>query len=158
MKPSPLISALFVLCASTLYANWGGDSGGNVATGAFRAVGTNQIEMQTENLNIRLFHDRAKVQVDYVLKNTGDAVDVTAGFPCLHISTKQDNCNEIEDYQLTADGKHMPYRTQKGDVKNWLRLFDQDFLDVAKMSYEDSVGAPEILWLSSTVHFEKGES
>jgi hypothetical protein len=158
MKTFLLICGLFSLCASPLFANWGGDAGGSVATGAFRAMGTNQVEMQTEILNIRLYHGRAKVQVDYVLKNTGDAVDVTAGFPCLGVSPKLNNCSEIEDYKLTADGKEIPYRTQKGDVKNWKRIFDQDFLAIADMGSEESELTPRIFWLSSTVHFEKGES
>jgi hypothetical protein len=158
MKTSSLICALFVLCASTLSANWGGEAGGSVATGAFRAVGTDQIEMQNEDLMIRLYRDRAKVQVEYVLRNTGNAVDVTAGFPCLGVATKGSKCVEIEDYQFTADGKAIPYRTEKGDVKNWKRVFDQDMVNIADNVADGLGGTPRMLWLSSTVHFEKGES
>ncbi|HLJ51228.1 MAG TPA: hypothetical protein VKU01_34705, partial [Bryobacteraceae bacterium] len=62
-----------------LLANWGSDAGGSVASGSFRAYGTSQIEMQSENLTIVLYRDRAKVTVEYVMKNTADAVDVKAG-------------------------------------------------------------------------------
>jgi hypothetical protein len=155
MRTSLLICAFFIFCAVPLYANWGGDAGGSVATGTFKAVGTDQVEMQSENLTIWLLRDRAKVQVEYVLRNTGNAVDVTAGFPCLGIAPEdKKNYIEIEDYQLTADGKEIPYRTEKGDVKNWKRVFDQDFINMTG----EEVGPPRMLWLTSTVHFEKGET
>ena len=158
MKTSCLIWTIFILSVSPLLANWGGDAGGSVATGTFRAMGTGQVEMQNENLTIRLYRDRAKVQVEYVMKNTGDAVDVTAGFPCLGVVTKDNTCYEIEDYHFTAEGKEIPYRIVKGDVKNWRQVFDQEFLNIAEHGSEDFEGAPGILWLSSSVHFDKGES
>jgi len=159
MKMSSLVYIICVSCASSVSANWGGYAGGSVATGAFRAVGTNQIEMQNEDLAIRLYRDRATVRVDYVLKNTGDAVDVTGGFPCLDVAPKGSKCSEIEDYQFTADGRQLPYRTENGDVASWKQVFDKDFVSIAEDSEEEEAKrTPRILWLSSTVHFEKGES
>ncbi len=158
MRALLLICALLVLCALPLYANWGAETGGSAATGTFKAMGTEQIEMQSENLMIRLYRDRAKVQVDYVLKNAGNAVDVTAGFPCLGVASEDKNYIEIEDYQFTADGKQIPYRTEEGDVKNWRRVFDQAFLKMVGEGSEVQEGTPRMLWLSSTVHFEKGET
>lgn len=64
-----------------VHTNWGSTAGGSVATGSFRAFGTDQVEMQREDLRIHLFRDRARVEIDYVLHNTGPAVDVRAGFP-----------------------------------------------------------------------------
>src|SRR5437016_4209401 len=112
-----LIAGTVLLGAAALLANWGSDAGGSVGTGTFGAFGTNQVEMQSENLTIALYHDRAKVTVEYVMKNRGDAIDVKAGFPCLGLESPGKNYLEIEDYQLTADGTPVPHQTEKGDVK-----------------------------------------
>jgi hypothetical protein len=37
--------------------------------------------MLKENLETRLYCDRAKVEVDYALHNAGGAIGVKAGFP-----------------------------------------------------------------------------
>ena len=154
MKRAVLTCAVLALGAAPIYANWGGQSGGNVGTGAFRAVGAEQVEMKNEDLNIELYRDRAKVQVDYVLHNTGPAVDVKAGFPCLGVASKKKNYLEIEDYQLTADGKPVAYSTEKGDVKGFLGVFDEEFLKMPDVEG----GSPRIWWLSSTVHFDANQT
>jgi hypothetical protein len=152
-----LIAGALLLGAAALWANWGGDAGGSVGTGNFRAFGTNQVEMQSENLTIQLYRDRAKVLVEYVMKNTGDAVDVKAGFPCLGLESQQKTCIEIEEYQFTADGTAIPHQTEKGDVKNWKTLFDKDFLSMADPGDTGTAcGACRMWWLTSTVHFDKG--
>ena len=123
--------------------------------------------MQNENLSIQLYRDRAKVHVSYVLRNTGDAVDVRAGFPCLALWSKSKGFLEIEDYQLTADEHGVPYHIEKGSVGNWKTLFDSDFMKMAEGAPEDEQdekGAKppadirSLWWLVSTVHFEKGEA
>ena len=58
------ITAYFALSIGgvrPLYANWGGEAGGSVATGAFKPIGTGQVEMLKEDLRISLYRDRAKV-------------------------------------------------------------------------------------------------
>jgi hypothetical protein len=155
MRSVSTLSALLLLTLSA-YANWGGEGGGSVATGNFRAFGTSQVEMQNENLTILLYHDRAKVTVEYVMKNTGGAVDVKAGFPCLGLGEEVITCVEIEDYQFTADGTAIPHHTEKGDVKNWKTLFSQTLLDNAAMGDDRPCGVCRMFWLTSTVHFDKG--
>jgi hypothetical protein len=157
MRLRSLIGIFCIVCVSPLYANWGSDAGGSVATGTFRGIGTDQVEMQREDLKIGLYRDRARVQVEYILKNTGKAVDVTAGFPCLGLTTERKDYIEIEDYRFEVDGKEIPYRKENGDVKNWKRVFDQDFMNMAGGETEGE-GIPRILWLTSTVHFEPNES
>jgi hypothetical protein len=154
MRPLSILCAL--LLTVSVYANWGGDGGGSVATGNFRAFGTSQAEMQNENLTILLYHDRAKVTVEYVMKNAGDAVDVKAGFPCLGLGEQAITCSEIEDYQFTADGTAIPHHTEKGDVKNWKTLFSKDLLAMAAMGDDRPCGICRMSWLTSTVHFDKG--
>jgi len=153
----------FIVCALLavslpLCANWGSDAGGSVGTGSFRAFGTNQVEMQSENLTIVLYRDRAKVTVDYIMKNTGDAVDVKAGFPCLGIENEQLKCIEIEDYQFTVDGQPIAFKTEKGSLGNWKTLFSAKFLEMAAMGDDRPCGVCRLWWLSSTVHFDKGAS
>ena len=63
---------LAVIGAQPVSANWGGEAGGRVAAGAFKPIGAGQVEMLKEDLHIRLYRDRAKVEVDYVLHNTGE--------------------------------------------------------------------------------------
>jgi hypothetical protein len=159
------ISVVLIMGAPPLRANWGGEAGGSVATGGFKAFGTTQVEMQSENLLIQLYRDRAKVQVDYVLRNTGEAVDVRAGFPCLSMSSKSTRLLEVEDYQLMAGGRVVPYHIEQGSLGNWKTLFDPDFAKIAEGAWlsekdeENNQPSQQTLWwLVSTVRFEKGET
>jgi hypothetical protein len=158
---------LLILGVSPLHANWGSGAGGSIGTGGLKAFGTTQVEMQNEDLSIQLYRDRAKVHVSYALRNTGDAVDVRAGFPCLAIRSKSKSFLEIEDYRLTADERGVPYHIEKGNLGNWKTLFDSDFMKMAEGApdeEEDETGAKppadlrNLWWLVSTVHFEKGET
>ncbi len=148
----------------TLWANWGSDAGGSVATGSFKSMGTSQVELQEESLVIALYRDRAKVHVDYTFHNTGGAVEVKAGFPCLGLESKKKNYIEVEDYRLTSNGAPVPYEIETGNVKDWMRLFDSDFLAMAQYDEEEPeqepghCGACRIWWLTSTVRFEKEET
>lgn len=143
--------------AASLYANWGGEAGGSVATGTFRPVGTGQVEMLKENLVIRLYRDRAKVEVDYVLHNAGEAIDVKAGFPSLGVKIEDEPHREIEDYSILADGKRVPFTREAGDPAPFKPLYDKRFLDNVTNGEE----IPDIIlldWLVSTVHFNTGET
>jgi len=131
-----------------------------VATGTFKPIGTRQVEMLNENLVIRLYRDRAKVDVDYVLHNAGDAVDVTAGFPSLGVEMEYTNHREIEDYTIRADGKSVPYTRKKGDPAPFKSLYKGEFLDMLARAPDDECGDGCMLleWLVSTVHFGRGEN
>jgi hypothetical protein len=148
---------LSLTSASSLYGNWGGEAGGSVATGAFRPVGTGQVEMLKEDLVIRLYRDRAKVEVDYELHNAGDAIDVKAGFPSLGVKIEDEPHREIEDYSILADGKNVPFKREKGNPAPFKGLFDKEFLN----NVTNGADATDILlldWLVSTVHFNGGET
>jgi hypothetical protein len=143
--------------SAPLYANWGGEAGGSVATGTFKPIGTGQVEMLKEKLEIRLYRDRAKVEVDYVLHNAGGAIDVKAGFPSLGVKIEDEPHREIEDYSIVADGQSMAFTREKGDPAPLKSLYDKAYLDNVTNGWDD----PEILlleWLVSTVHFESGET
>jgi hypothetical protein len=157
--------AILAAMTSACYANWGGGGGGSVGTGAFRAFGTEQVEMQQEDLVILLYRDRARVQVDYTLKNTAEAVNVKAGFPSLElIDSNAGTASEVRNYHLFADGKEVPYKVEKGDVGNWKTLFDPQFVDMAVGPGASSDPSQQpckacgLWWLTSTVHFDKQES
>jgi hypothetical protein len=170
MKIPLLVAAALLSGALPAAANWGGSAGGSVGTGSFKPFGTAQVEMQSEDLSILLYRDHAKVRVQYVLKNTGDAVDVKAGFPCLGATPSEEESGvkhretdylEVEDYRLTINGQAIPYRTERGELGNWKTLFDSAYLD----GVEGAGGADDsacqdcrVWWLTSTVHFAKDET
>ena len=143
--------------ATQLFANWGGESGGSVATGTFRPVGTGQVEVLEEDLTIRLYRDRAKVEVNYLLRNAGGGIDVKAGFPSLGVKVEDEPHREIEDYSILADGKLVPFRRERGDPTPYKRLFEKDFVDNVTNG-EDASSIMMLEWLVSNVHFESGES
>jgi hypothetical protein len=151
MKISSFAAAVLLAGVAPLCANWGGDSGGSVGTGSFKPLGTAKVEMQTEDLTIALYRDHARVRVEYTLKNTGEAVDVKAGFPCLAVKSESQDYLEVEDYQLKVNGQVDPYRTERGELGNWKALFplDPENPDCAQCG---------LFWLASTVHFAAAES
>ena len=150
---------ILLFAAVSLHANWGGEASGSVATGTFKPIGTAQVEMLKENLVIRLYRDRAKVEVDYVLHNTGEAVDVKAGFPSLGLEVEKEKHQEIEDYSIVVDGKQAPFVRQKGNAAPYKSLYRSDFMGMASVdSSESSLQYMLLEWLVSSVHFGRGES
>jgi hypothetical protein len=130
-------------------ANFGDGEDGNIGTGNFKAVGTDQVEMVTEKLDIELYRDRAKVSVEYLLTNVGGDVTVKAGFPCLTMPDDNTNASqyfEIEDYHIMVDNKEIIYEQEKGDKVDWLR------------NSTDNSPKPLVYWFSSSVNFKKSES
>ena len=151
---------IFSICiCSIAHANWGSTAGGSVATGSFHAFGTAQVEMQREDLRIRLFRDRAKVEIDYVLRNTGKAVDVRAGFPSLGVRLEDTPHEEIENYNISVDGQPVIFTRESGDPTPFKRLFDAKFRQMGELDEYRIEKRPELLeWLVSTVHFDAGQS
>jgi hypothetical protein len=142
-----------------VYANWGSTAGGSVATGNFRAYGTEQVEMRREDLHIKLYRDRAKVEIDYVLRNTGPAVDVRAGFPSLGVQLEGEKHQEIEAYTISADGHPVAFITESGDPSPFKNLYDAKFREMGELDEYPADKRPELLeWLVSTVHFNAGQS
>ena len=151
--------ALLLTAASApLQANWGSTAGGSVATGSFHAFGTAQVELQREDLRIRLFRDRAKVEIDYVFHNTGPALDVRAGFPSLGVQLEDVKHREIENYTITADDLPVSFNTESGDPAPFKHLYDAKFRKMGELDEYPPEKRPELLeWLVSTVHFEAGQ-
>jgi hypothetical protein len=150
---------LLTVASAPLHANWGSTAGGSVATGSFHAFGTAQIEMQREDLHIRLFRDRAKVEIDYVFHNTGPAVDVRAGFPSLGVQLEDVKHREIENYTITADDQPVSFRTESGDPAPFKHLYDAKFREMGELDDYPPEKRPELLeWFASSVHFEAGQS
>jgi hypothetical protein len=162
MRNSRFFLAVLLLAWGTpVHANWGSTAGGSVATGSFHAFGTDQVEMQREDLRIRLFRDRAKVEIDYVFHNTGAAVDVRAGFPSLGVQLEDVKHREIESYTITADDHPVSFKTESGDPAPFKHLYDYDakFREMGELDDYPPDNRPELLeWLVSTVHFEAGQS
>jgi hypothetical protein len=155
------IALLLFASSATIHANWGSTARGSVGTGNFHAFGTAQIEMQREDLHIRLFRDRAKVEVDYLLHNTGPGVDVRAGFPSLGVQTPNEARREIVSYAIYADGSSVPYQIEKGDPGPLKVLFDSKFMSMIDMTDQDHEADESNMlleWFASTVHFASGQT
>src|ERR1035441_6197530 len=157
--PRFLLAILLLGSSVPVHANWGSTAGGSVATGSFHAFGTDQVEMQREDLRIRLYRDRAKVEVEYILHNTGPAIDVRAGFPSLGVQLEDVPHQEIEHYTLRADGQPVASVMESGDPAPFKGLFDAKFRQMGELDDYPPEKRPELLeWLVSTVHFDAGQS
>ncbi len=76
-----LLMAIFII--APILANYGEWIIPNGVTGNFKAYGTKQVTILNEKLDIVLLTSRVKVRVQYIMKNTGKAVKVRAGFPTI---------------------------------------------------------------------------
>ncbi len=160
-KCSTLLAALLLAASTPAYANWGSIAGGSVASGNFHSFGTEQIEMRRENLHIRLFRDRAKVEVSYILHNTGPVIDVRAGFPSLGVQTPNEARHEIVSYAIFADGRGIPHVIEKGDPRPLKALFDSKFMSMIDMTDQDHEADESNMlleWFASTIHFASGQT
>jgi len=153
------LAVLLLAWSTPVRANWGSTAGGSVASGSFRAFGTEQVEMQREDLRIRLFRDRARVEIDYILRNTGPAVVVRAGFPSLGVQLEDVKHQEIENYSISADGKPVAFTKESGDPTPFKRLYDAKFREMGELDEYPPDKRPELLeWLVSEVHFDSGQT
>ena len=162
MPSSVLLSSILVIGASVVpaFANWGSAAGGSVASGSFRSFGNSQVEMLSEDLVIRLYRDRAKVEIDYIMRNSGGPVEVRAGFPSLGVETPNEKHREIEDYAISANGGPVPFTIEKGDPAPLKGMFEAKFLDMVDTTDQDQ--SPDrnsmlLEWFTSSVHFDAGE-
>ena len=149
---------LVITSAAPLRANWGGEAGGSVATGTFKAMGTSQVEVLEENLVVRLYRDRAKVKVDYVLHNAGQATNVKAGFPSLGFVEEGEAHREIEEYAILANGQPVAYTREKGDPTPYRPLYRDEFVNMVAGAADAIESCMLLDWLVSTVHFGANES
>jgi len=157
-------------------ANIGGFNYGSVAVGDFRPMGTNQVEIKSEKLKISLFRGYASVEVQYVLRNTGDAVEVEVGFPSMLNSERnidwgwgqkeKGDYKEITEYSIKADGMALPFRESKPEWAPWFSSSRGSYVD-----YVDEKGEPleftesdggdrrpaQVSWFVSKIPFEPGK-
>jgi hypothetical protein len=115
MKVLCLLPVLAVLLPLSASANGGGYTLGIHSTGPFRPVAVDQVEMQSEKLDIELRQEGAVISITYQLHNPGPAVKVEMGFPCSVSSGFDDAFRagdrkpqplvQLERFSLTADGK-----------------------------------------------------
>jgi hypothetical protein len=157
MRKPALFLLPFALCilVPKLSANWGSIANGSVATGNFRAQGTDQVEILREELSIRLYRDHAIVEVEYTMHNTGAAVQVRAGFPSLGLEPQPDEKHrEIEDYSIIVDSAPVAFSRERGEAKPFRYLYDKKFSQMAEFFEVDPGQEPMLLeWLVSTVPF-----
>ncbi len=154
-------------------ANFGGYESGNASTGnvqpltrnedTFQPAGLEQVEMQSELLQINLHVESADVEVNYTLHNPGDkAVNVTAGFPAASqdvgppgapekTAQARRDPHDVTDYHLSVDGKEMPWKLESQPHKPTDGVNTDALLG-------GEYDAPEPRWFVSTVSFKPGES
>lgn len=154
-----LVIIMLDLATASVYANWGSTAGGSVATGSFYSFGTAQVEMQREDLHIRLYRDRAKVEIDYLFHNTGPSIDVRAGFPSLGVQLEDVKHQEIENYSISADDKPVTFTVESGDPVPFKNLYNVKFREMGELDEYPPDKRPELLeWLVSVVHFDAGQT
>jgi hypothetical protein len=113
MKTLPVLAALLLPVA--VLANGGGYQYGNSKLGSlglFQAKNAEQVEMQTELLEIELGVERARVAVEYTLRNSGKAVTVEAGFPITADNARMTESGALnppsqalQNFSAAADGE-----------------------------------------------------
>ncbi len=126
MKTRHLIPALFATSVP-VFANGGGYLEGVKSTGPFRPVNVDNVEMQSEKLDIELKQDAALVSITYQLHNPGKAVTVEMGFPCsVVVKPKTDkegnqlpvtSLPQLEGFALKADGESVESKLVKDHAK-----------------------------------------
>jgi len=113
MKAVCLLPVLAVLLPVSSLANGGGYTRGIHSTGPFRPVAVDQVEMQSEKLDIELRQEGALISIVYQLHNPGPAVKVEMGFPCsvttaageAVVAGQERPQPQLERFTLAADGK-----------------------------------------------------
>jgi hypothetical protein len=113
MKTLPVLAALLLPVA--VLANGGGYQYGNSKLGSlelFQPKNAEQVEMQTELLEIELGVERARVAVEYTLRNSGKAVTVEAGFPITADNARMTESGALnppsqalQNFSAAADGE-----------------------------------------------------
>ena len=110
------LAIVAILASPLAQANLGGPPGGHHGEGAFQALGTDEIEMRSEILAIRLRDMFAELSIEYDLHNPGKATTVRAGFPAStwtwpayskEPKKKKPTLPGIYDYRIEVDGKEI---------------------------------------------------
>jgi hypothetical protein len=115
MKNLWLVLALIVVGASVLFGNGGAWQTGVPGTGAASASNKSQktdVTIETETLKIDLHPEYADVTVRYRMHNTGPKVQQDFFFPVERWGANPDSdgqgkSDDIDHYQITADGKEL---------------------------------------------------
>jgi hypothetical protein len=104
-----IVLAAFLASAVTAMGNGGGyvyGTASNGALGLFQPKNAQQIEMQTEDLQIDLHLEFGRVRVEYTLHNPGKAITAEIGFPAKAAADlNTDENGKIQEDQIT-DTRH----------------------------------------------------
>lgn len=120
------LSASLALVSASAFANGGGYVYGSPSNGAlagFQPKNAQQIEMQTEDLQIDLHLEFGRVIVEYTLHNPGKAVTAEIGFPCKAAIELEENENgkmvegtvtpPLRDFLANLDGERLEVRVAR---------------------------------------------
>lgn len=154
---------LFIFISST-FANWGGsDSFGSHGTGGLDARGLDQIEIKHESLKIDLHNGFARVNVKYIMVNTGEAIVAKAGFPsfycngCMNYDDEKEHnipWHDVLDYTIEVDKKKLAYSEIKGESVKWF-LHESTMEPDYEPSPPGTLSSMPVYWLVSEIAFEK---
>lgn len=140
---------IFLLVAGLpclLLANYGGSvNHGTLGSGEFQAIGSSQISILKENLNIDLYQSYASVSVEYEMSNEGPEIEITAGFPGFEYNKKF----EIEQYSIQDGTNPLPWTFRRGQTTPRIVLEDEEM--------EQSIPV-YLSWLVSKNHFNASET
>lgn len=129
MRTLPLVACL-AAAVGTAFGNGGGyvyGTASNGALGLFQPKNAQQIEMQTEDLQIDLHLEFGRVQVEYTLHNPGKAVTAEIGFPCKGATDLVEDENgkmtegevtpPLRNFLAALDGERLEVRVERDKVK-----------------------------------------
>ena len=128
-----IVLAAFLASAVTAMGNGGGyvyGTASNGALGLFQPKNAQQIEMQTEDLQIDLHLEFGRVRVEYTLHNPGKAITAEIGFPAKAAADlNTDENGKIQEDQITdtpplndftakLDGERVEFRVSRDTAKS----------------------------------------
>src|SRR5215471_21459477 len=158
MKNLWLALALFVSSGSIVLANGGAWQAGIPGTGSASASNQNRktdVTIEDETLKIDLHPDYAAVEVRYRMHNTGPKVQQDFFFPVERWGKNPDadtdtKSADIREYQITVDGKKLPYTSVSGPKEEPSETTPGQF-------YQQSVSTIKS-WKKSVIPFERNQT
>lgn len=150
---------LVLLCTTvsmTALGNIGGYATGVHTTGAFKAIGIEQVEMVSERLEIDLHIEYAEIRIEYVLHNPGPKVAVQAGFPS---TVRMGPFGPIPDAPLTSLMSLQGFQLQAdGEPVKTAIVPDDLHLSGSDLEARKALGPCIKGWHISQLAFKKGQT
>src|SRR6476619_996034 len=164
MKNLWLVLALFVGSGSTLFSNGGAWQAGIPTTGNASASKNDRhtdVTIENETLKIDLHPEYAAVEVRYRMHNTGLKVQQDFFFPLERWGANPDSdgqgkSDDIDHYQITADGKELK-STNVAGAKQESSEAEEEGETTSGSFWQEHVSTIKS-WKKSVIPFERNQT